>query len=750
MSTENIENNTAETATEVVETEMAETMVIESPDGSIEVIETDIVQTEISDTTIIESPDGSIQVIETDAALTEIIETNVIESESGLVEVLETEIYETSIVETDVLVSESGVAEEVQTTIVGTETVETDVIETETGAVELTETTVFETEIIETESGTLEVVETDMSQTEFIETNVIESESGNLEISEREIRETTIVETEIVATESGIVEVIHTTTVETETVETDFIETDSGSVEIIETTLVETEVVETDSGMVEVVQTTIVDTEIIETEIVETENGAVEIVETTTFEIEIVETDEGVVEVIETTTVETAIFELENAQSRPTPAMMASSVRPTAPVVSAPVVETVSDSVRFGRIDDDGTVYLKHSDESETVVGQWAAGTPEEGLAFFARKYDDLAAEIDLAIQRLSEGKASPESPAAAIARAEEALTTPAMVGDVDALRAKLDRLNELIEERRKVIAEERAAARAAALAAREAIVNESETLAESTQWKSTGDRFKALLDDWKVAPRADRASEQALWKRFSHARSQFDKARRQHFAKLDAERDQAKSVKNDLVAQAQELASSTDWGPTAGTYRSLMDQWKAAPRASKSEEDALWTAFKGAQDQFFAARSEALNQRDAGLNENLVAKQALLAEAEAIDPSDLKTAKKTLRSIQERWEKVGHVPRNDKDKIEGRLRKVEESLRTGEQEQWRKSNPEALARAEATVAQFQSSLDKLEKDLAKAQTAGDARKVAESEQRIVTTKALLEAAQRAATEFSG
>jgi hypothetical protein len=370
-------------------------------------------------------------------------------------------------------------------------------------------------------------------------------------------------------------------------------------------------------------------------------------------------------------------------------------------------------------------------------------------LAFFARKFDDLAAEIDLAIARLADGKSSPDSPAAAIAKAEEALAAPSMIGDVDGLRAKLTRLNELIEERRKAVAQERAEARAAALAAREAIVNESELLAASTQWKSTGDRFKALLEDWKVAPRADRASEQALWKRFSHARSQFDKARRQHFAKLDAEREEATRVKNELVAKAQELATSTDWGPTAGEYRSLMEQWKAAPRASKSEEDALWTAFKGAQDTFFAARSEALNQRDAGLNENLTAKLALLTEAEAIDPSDLKVAKRALRSIQERWEQIGHVPRNDKDRIEGRLRKVEESLRHGEQEQWRKTNPEARARAEATVAQFQSSLDKLEADLAKAQTAGDARKVAECEQRIVTTKALLDAAARAAAEFS-
>ena len=552
------------------------------------------------------------------------------------------------------------------TEVVETETADTTIIESGEGSIEVIETQIVETEssqttVIETESGAIEVIETDMSSTEIFQSDVLESESGVVEIVETEIYDSTTVETDIVATGAGIVEVVHTTVLETETVETSITETESGTVEIIETEIVETEIVESDSGVTEVFQTTILETETIETDIVETESGALEIIETTTVDTEIVESDAVIVEDIETTS------------SRPTPAMMAASVRPSAPVASAPVVEAVSDSVRFGRIGDDGSVYLINSDASETVVGQWAAGTPEEGLAFFARKYDDLAAELDLAIQRLTEGKASPESPASSITRVEEALAAPAMVGDLDALRAKLVSLNELIEERRKVIAQERAAARAAALAAREAIVNESESLADSTQWKSTGDRFKALLEDWKVAPRADRASEQALWKRFSHARSQFDKARRQHFAKLDAERDQAKSVKNDLVAQAQELASSTDWGPTAGVYRSLMDQWKAAPRASKSEEDALWSAFKGAQDQFFAARSEALNQRDAGLNENLVAKQALLAEAEAIDPSDLKVAKKALRGIQERWEKIGHVPRNDKDKIEGRLRKVEE-----------------------------------------------------------------------------
>ncbi|MBI1377139.1 MAG: DUF349 domain-containing protein [Frankiales bacterium] len=395
-------------------------------------------------------------------------------------------------------------------------------------------------------------------------------------------------------------------------------------------------------------------------------------------------------------------------------------------------------------------MHVTLADGSEQPVGQWAAGTPTEGLAFFVRKYDDLSVEVDLATRRLREGKATPEQAGAVVKRARESLESPSMVGDLASLTARVDALDALVGERRAAAAELRAQAKAAALAAREAIVVEAEALAESTQWKSTGDRFKQLLEDWKAAPRADRAGEQALWKRFSHARSQFDKHRRQYFARLDSERSEAKQVKEALVAEAEALSSSTDWGATAGAYRDLMARWKASGRAGKADEDALWSRFRAAQDAFFGARNAALGQRDAGYAENLAAKEALLAEAEAIDTRDLRSAKAALRSVQERWEKIGHVPRGDKDRVEGRLRRVEEALRSGEQDQWRRSNPEARARAEATVEQFQASLDKLVKQRDAAAAAGDARKAADAEGRIATTRALLEAAQKAAQEFSG
>jgi hypothetical protein len=450
---------------------------------------------------------------------------------------------------------------------------------------------------------------------------------------------------------------------------------------------------------------------------------------------------------------------------RPSPAALAGTVRPApprpvasgaapAPAAAAPAEEEShedrpTDSATFGRVDDEGNVHVR-TDEGEHVVGQWAAGTPEEGLAFFVRKFDDLSVEVSLATRRLTEGKASPEQAAAVVKRATESLDSPSMVGDLASLKARVAALDTLVQEKRAVAAEARAKAKAAALEAREKIVVEAESLAASTQWKATGERFKELLEEWKGAPRADRAGEQALWKRFSHARSQFDKHRRQHFARLDSERSDAKQVKESLVAEAEALSGSTDWGPTASAYRDLMARWKAAGRAGKSDEEALWQRFRTAQDTFFAARNAELGKRDAGYAENLAAKEALLAEAEAIDTSDLKSAKAALRSIHERWEQVGHVPRGDKERIEGRLRRVEDAVRKGEQEQWRRTNPEARARAEDTVAQFRASLAKLEKERDAAAAAGNDRKAADAEGRIATTKALLEAAERAAAEFSG
>ena len=142
--------------------------------------------------------------------------------------------------------------------------------------------------------------------------------------------------------------------------------------------------------------------------------------------------------------------------------------------------------------------------------------------------------------------------------------------------------------------------------------------------------------------PRASTARrESSLWQRFSAARNGFDKARRSHFAGLDAQHADAKGAKEQLVAEAEKLATSTDWAATAGAFKRLMDEWRRAGRASRSDDDKLWARFKAAQDSFFAAKDEVVAAEEEQYRGNLAVKEALLVEAEAILPvTDLEKAK--------------------------------------------------------------------------------------------------------------
>ena len=428
----------------------------------------------------------------------------------------------------------------------------------------------------------------------------------------------------------------------------------------------------------------------------------------------------------------------------PTPA----GLKRPRPAATAPIPTRHTDPARFGRIDDDGTAWLV-TPVGEVIVGQWAAGTREEGLAFFGRKFDDIQVEVDLAAHRLREGRGV-EAAKAAVDHARAALAAPSFIGDVIQLSASCDEIEALMAEQQAQREEARRRQREEALAAREAIVTEAESLAESRQWKATGERLAALLEAWQAAPRIDRAREQALWKRFSAARGTFDRHRRQHFAGLEAQRREAIAAKRALIAEAQALSTSTQWADTTRAYRDLMTRWKSAGHAGRQDEERLWAQFRAAQDAFFAARDAANAERDVEFRGNLERKEALLAEAERLVPvKDIPAAKKTLRSVQDRWEKIGHVPRSDKERVEGRLRAVEEAVRRAEQQRWSATNPEVRARAEDTAEKFRLALAKSEAALAAARDKGDLRAVAEAERSIESTRALLAAVEGTVSEFS-
>ena len=404
----------------------------------------------------------------------------------------------------------------------------------------------------------------------------------------------------------------------------------------------------------------------------------------------------------------------------------------------------------WGRVDDAGVVFVR-TDTGERKVGEWLAGDPADGLAYYRRRYSSLAVDVDLLEHRLTDAGLDPDEAMAKIGKLRTQVDEPQCVGDLATLRARLDALVSLVDQRRKDREAERAAHRERARALRETLVAEAEALAESTEWKTTGERYRAIVEEWKQLPHVERAFEQELWKRLSHSRAVFEKRRRAWFAERDAKRGEAQTIKQGLVKEAEAVADSTDWATTATTFRSLMTQWKAAGQAPRGVEDELWGQFKAAQDRFFTARSAAFTERDAGQTENLKAKQALAQEAESLLPvTDPAAARNSLLAIQDKWAAIGHVPRADRDRVEKRLQVVEQALRETEETRWRKSNPEARARAAATVEQLTKSLAKLDKELVRAQEAGDASAVTKTNEAITARREWLAQAEQSLAEFSG
>nr|WP_240471077.1 DUF349 domain-containing protein [Schaalia suimastitidis] len=405
----------------------------------------------------------------------------------------------------------------------------------------------------------------------------------------------------------------------------------------------------------------------------------------------------------------------------------------------------VVETSEYGRIDEAGNVFVMDGD-SERQIGAYPDEVPENPLGLYLRRFESLEATVKLFEDRLH--ALAPKEIDQTLATLREAVELPAAIGDLPGLRARLEAVAERAEVRKEEAREERRAAKEAALAERTAVVEKAEAITaqdpERIHWKQSGQTLRDLLEEWKTlqrrGPRLDKQVEDGLWKRFAAARTQFDRNRRQYFAALDQAQSEAKRVKEQIIAEAEALQSSTDWSATTTAYRQLMDRWKAAPRASRKEDDALWTRFRAAQQVFFEARRAKDQATDAEYQENLVAKLAVLEEAEALLPiGDLEATKAALRGIQERWDAIGRVPSAEHPRVEQRLRAVEDAVRSAEEKEWRRTNPETRARAEGMLGQLEDQIERLEADLGRAEAAGNAKKAKELSDALVTKKAWLE-----------
>ncbi|MFI8778668.1 DUF349 domain-containing protein [Brachybacterium paraconglomeratum] len=439
------------------------------------------------------------------------------------------------------------------------------------------------------------------------------------------------------------------------------------------------------------------------------------------------------------------------AGKKPTAALL-----PVAPAAAEHDPAEIAAAKAFGSVAEDGTVTVQDGTQVRTI-GTTTETDHDGALEPFAKGYLDLVAFLDQTATALTAPEHTQNELNRLLENLRKNMKEPQVVGDIPALRARASELREQAKEKIRALEAKRAEGREAATRRRTEFVESIEALVatdpEQISWKNAGETMRQMVPTWKQMQSEDigldRPTEEALWKRLSAARASFDRMRKQFFSQLDERHAEAAAQKEELIARAEAMQDSTDWGPTVRAYKDLMDQWRRAPRGSRKKDDAQWKRFKAAQDTFFAARNADLHETEAEQRKNLEVKEALLVEAEALDPGkDLDAAKSALRSVQDRWEEAGKVPRGDMRRIDSRLRAVERAVKDAEQAEWRRTDPRTKARVEGASSQLHSAIASYEEALEKARAGGDPKKIAEAEAALEARKEWLAVIERSARDL--
>ena len=259
----------------------------------------------------------------------------------------------------------------------------------------------------------------------------------------------------------------------------------------------------------------------------------------------------------------------------PSPAALAgkkpsAALLPVAPAITEHDPEKIAEAKAFGAVAEDGTVTVQDGTQVRTI-GTTTETDRDAALEPFASAYLDLVAFLDLTATTLNAPEHTQNELNRLLENLRKNMKEPQVVGDIPALRARASELREQAKEKIRALEAKRAEQREAATARRTEFVESIEALVatppEQISWKNAGETMRQMVPTWKQMQsediNLDRPTEEALWKRLSAARASFDRMRKQFFSKLDEKHAEAAAHKEELIARAEAMQDSTDWGPT-------------------------------------------------------------------------------------------------------------------------------------------------------------------------------------------
>lgn len=298
--------------------------------------------------------------------------------------------------------------------------------------------------------------------------------------------------------------------------------------------------------------------------------------------------------------------------------------------------------------------------------------------------------------------------------------STPGLGGKVKRLREKFhqcgscghDNDKRLLNEFNSIADElfaEREKSNRESIRLKEDIIREAENLIYSDDLKGAKEKIKQLREKWKEIPRASKEDEEQLWKKLNDASERiYEKAKKDYEAR-QARLQEAKRIKESLVSQADSLSYSTDFRNAKEQMRSLQEQWKQAPRASKEDEDVLWERFRTASNRLFENANKAREEKVLKQDTARKKKESVIYSMEALlGTSDFRQASEEMKKLSDEFYAAGSAGK-DNESLKERFTSVKNRFYEAKKQESERRKQEYIRNLQDRLFSKKESLSRLE-----------------------------------------
>ena len=158
--------------------------------------------------------------------------------------------------------------------------------------------------------------------------------------------------------------------------------------------------------------------------------------------------------------------------------------------------------------------------------------------------------------------------------------------------------------------------------------------------------------------------------------REKFEAKKEAEAAAKAARREQVLVEKEKIVVEAESLALSENWKATGERLKTLLDEWKSAPRLDKKTDGELWKRFSASRNKFDKRRRTHFASLEATASVVSAAKIAIVEEAEKLATStDWVATARRFKALMDSWKAAGRGKPKDDAKLWSRFKAAQDAF---------------------------------------------------------------------------